>query len=242
MGVTCRYAIYWAPPAAAPLARIGEAWLGRNAETGRPVERTMLDGFSAAELAAITAEPQRYGLHATLKPPFRLTPGKSAGELEQALADFARRAPALAAPPLRLKRIGRFLALVPGHDVGIETLAAACVEHFDAFRARADAGEIARRSTARLTPAQEGNLLRWGYPYVMAEFRFHVTLTGPIDPATAARLEPRLAVLFADVMTVPVVIDALALFAEPAPGAPFRLVRRMALGSAMPKSSRVPPP
>jgi putative phosphonate metabolism protein len=232
--VTYRYAIYWAPPPDASLARIGGAWLGRNAATGRTVERTLLDGFAAAELEAITAEPRRYGLHATLKSPFRLAQGKSEAELEQALADFARRTPAVAAPPLRLKRISRFLALMPGHDAGIETLAAACVEHFDAFRAPADAAELARRRAARLTPAQEGNLLRWGYPYVMADFRFHVTLTGPIDAATAVRLEPRLAVLFAEVMTTPLVIDALALFAEPAPGAPFRLVRRVALGSATP--------
>jgi putative phosphonate metabolism protein len=225
--VTYRYAIYWAPPLDAPLARIGEAWLGRSAQTGRSVEPTPLDGFAAAELEAITAEPRRYGLHATLKPPFRLAPGKSAAELDEALADFARRTPALAAPPLRLKRIGRFLALVPGHDAQIEALAAACVESFDAFRAPTDAAEFAHRRTARLTPAQEGNLLRWGYPYVMADFRFHVTLTGPIDPATAARLEPRLAVLFAEVMTAPLVIDGLALFAEPAPGAPFGLIHRV---------------
>jgi putative phosphonate metabolism protein len=233
MGVTCRYAIYWAPPAAAPLARIGEAWLGRNAETGRPVERTMLDGFSAAELAAITAEPQRYGLHATLKAPFRLAAGRSAAEFDQALSDFARLTQPLTAPPLRLKRIGRFLALVPGHDAEIEKLAAACVETFDEFRAPPDAAELARRFGARLTPAQAANVERWGYPYVMADFRFHVTLTGPIDPATAARLEARLAALFAEVATTPLVIDAFALFAEPAPGAPFRLVRRVAFDSAV---------
>jgi putative phosphonate metabolism protein len=230
--VTYRYAIYWAPHLDTPLARIGEAWLGRSAQTGRSAEPTPLDGFAAAELEAITAEPRRYGLHATLKSPFRLAPGKSEAELEQALADFARGRRPLVAPPLRLKRISRFLALVPGQDAGIETLAAASVESFDGFRAPADAAELARRRRARLTPSQAGNLLRWGYPYVMADFRFHVTLTGPIEPATAARLEPHLAVLFGEVMTAPLVIDALALFAEPAPGAPFRLLHRVAFKPA----------
>jgi putative phosphonate metabolism protein len=229
--VTYRYAIYWAPPVAAPLAQIGEAWLGRSAETGRSLERIPFDGFSAAELDAVTAEPSRYGLHATLKPPFRLAPGKNPADLEQALADFARRTRPLSAPPLRLRCIGRFLALAPGHDAGIEGLAAACVESFDVFRAPPEAPELARRRAARLTPAQDANLARWGYPYIMADFRFHVTVTGPIDPATAARLEPHLRALFADAMTAPLVIDSLALFAEPAPGAPFRLVRRMALDS-----------
>jgi putative phosphonate metabolism protein len=229
-----RYAIYWAPPVVAPLAGIGEAWLGRNAETDRAVERTLLDGFSAAELEAVTAEPRRYGLHATLKPPFRLAPGRSLPELEQAIADFARRTRALSAPPLRLKRIGRFLALVPGPDAGIEALAAACVQRFDDFRAPPDTAELARRRATRLTPGQEANLERWGYPYVMAEFRFHVTLTGPIDAAMAARLEPRLAVLFAEAMTAPLAIDALALFFQPTPGAPFRLIQRAALESTTP--------
>jgi putative phosphonate metabolism protein len=227
-----RYAIYWAPPDDSALGRLGAAWLGRDAATDRPLARPAIDGFSANELEALTAEPRRYGLHATFKAPFRLAPGKSAAAFEQALAGFASRTRPVAAPPLRLKRIGRFLALVAGRHVGIDGLAAACVESFDEFRAPPEAAELARRRAARLTPAQAANLERWGYPYVMAEFRFHVTLTGPIDLATAAGLEPRLAALFAAAMTPPLAIDALALFVEAAPGAPFRLLRRMALSWA----------
>ncbi|HUC68378.1 MAG TPA: DUF1045 domain-containing protein, partial [Stellaceae bacterium] len=73
------------------------------------------------------------------------------------------------------------------------------------------------------------NLARWGYPYVMEEFRFHVTVTGAIDPTLADRLTPALETLFAPVLTLPLAITELALFTEPAPGAPFRLLRRAAL-------------
>jgi putative phosphonate metabolism protein len=225
-----RFAVYWAPPPSAPLAEIGEAWLGRSAESGVALARPLLPGFDAGEIEAATAEPRRYGLHATLKSPFRLAEGASAAALEAAFDDFARRQPGVSAPPLRLKRIGRFLALVPGaRTSALHTLAAAAVEAFDAFRAPPDAAELARRHAAGLSPAQAQNLARWGYPYVMEEFRFHVTVTGAIETALADRLAPALETLFAPILTLPLEIAELALFAEPAPGAPFHLIRRAAL-------------
>ncbi|MGO8914504.1 MAG: DUF1045 domain-containing protein [Stellaceae bacterium] len=224
-----RYAIYWAPPARSPLAEIGEAWLGRSAESGA-IGRPALAGVSRDTLDAATADPRRYGLHATLKPPFRLAAGRSAAALEQALARFARETPPVAAPALRLKRIGRFLALTPAARAPeLDALAAACVGRFDEFRAPADAAELARRRAATLTPAQEANLRRWGYPYVMAEFRFHVSLTGVIEVSLAERLAPLLAERFAAATAAPLEIKEIALFVEAAPGAPFRLMRRFAL-------------
>src|SRR5215469_910585 len=184
-----RYAIYWAPPDDSGLARIGAAWLGRDAVTDRALPRPTVVGFDDATLAALTAEPRRYGLHATLKPPF----GLATAATVQALAD-------------------------------------ACVAQFDAYRAPASDDEVARRNAAGLTPAQRANLRRWGYPYVMEEFRFHVTLTGPLEPATGNRLVPVLSALFAEVTAAPLAIDALALFVEPGRGQPFRLRRRFALG------------
>ncbi len=71
--------------------------------------------------------------------------------------------------------------------------------------------------------------MRWGYPYVMAAFRFHVSLTGAIESGLAERLEPVLAERFAAAMVPPLEINELALFTESAPGAPFRLARRFAL-------------
>jgi putative phosphonate metabolism protein len=225
--VTARHALYWAPPAGSILTRLGEAWLGHSAEGRTPDPRAAVPGFAGDELTVITAEPRRYGLHATLKPPFRLAEGRSEAALEAALAAFCRTRPVIVAPPLRLKRIGNFLALVPGERAPeIGALAAACVEAFDGFRAAPAAGELARRRAARLTPAQEANLTRWGYPYVMDEFRFHVTLTGAITREQAERLEPFLASLFAPAMAMPLEIGEISLFDEPAPGAPFRLVRR----------------
>jgi putative phosphonate metabolism protein len=231
--VTARYAIYWAPAAGSVLAVIGERWLGRDAVTERMLARQAVGGFDDGELAAITAAPRRYGLHATLKPPFRLARAVTEPTLEAQVAAFAKAQPPVSAPSLRLARIGRFLALVPGTpSEALARLAAACVETFDRFRAPAGVEELARRRGAGMTARQEENLRRWGYPYVMGEFRFHVTLTGPIDRATAARLKPHLEALFSPATTAPLEIGEIALFIQPAPAASFRLMRRFELSGS----------
>jgi hypothetical protein len=112
-----RHAIYWLPEG--PLGAWGAAWLGWDPGTGQEVPHP------DPALASLTEEPRRYGVHATLKAPFRLAPGRTEDELAQALAAFAARRGPAEAPGLRLARIGRFLALVPEDDAAINASAAA---------------------------------------------------------------------------------------------------------------------
>lgn len=229
-----RYAIYWVPPEESALSRLGAAWLGRDAATDRPFPRPAIAGFAENALVGITAEPRRYGLHATLKPPFRLVTGSGPAALEEELRAFAAGTAPVIAPALKVARIGRFLALVPAAPAAaVVALAQACVERFDRYRAPPPPEELARRRAAGLTPAQEAKLLRWGYPYVMDEFRFHVSLTGPIERAMADRLLPALTALFAPVLATPIELREIALFVEPEPGAPFRLRRRFGLSGEL---------
>ena len=102
-----------------------------------------------------------------------------------------------------------------------EALAGAAVDRFNALRAPLTAPEIARRNPDRLTERQRAYLDRYGYPYVKDEFRFHMTLTDPVTMAEAARIEPVLHRLLAPILATPIEIDAVALFVEPEPGAPF---------------------
>ncbi len=232
-GPTARYALYWAPVAGSSLATIGERWLDREAATDRELARQAISGFNDAELAAITAEPRRYGLHATLKPPFRLAREFTQPVLEADIAAFAEAQLPISTAPLQLARIGQFLALTPKtHSDALTALAEACVEAFDRFRAPAHGEDLARRRRAGLNRQQEENLRRWGYPYVMSEFRFHVTLTGPVDRAIAERLTPYLEALFSPATARPLNIGEIALFVQSAPGASFRLSRRFRLGAA----------
>jgi hypothetical protein len=192
--------------------------------------RPLLDGFDAACLAAFTAEPRRYGLHATLKPPFALADGANLAALRADLAAFTAVAAPVALPRLQLRRLDRFLALIPSAPCpALDDLAARCVMEFDRFRRPAAPAELARRRAAGLDPAEEAHLLRWGYPYVLDRFRFHVSLTGPLDSAEGDRLMAPLAALFEPAISQPIPLADIALFVEPEAGAPFRLLERFAL-------------
>ncbi|MFV0473741.1 MAG: DUF1045 domain-containing protein [Pikeienuella sp.] len=180
-----RYAVFYAPPKGSALARFGAAWLGRDAETGAGAAQPEIEGL---DLEAASATPRRYGFLCTLKAPFRLAEGTDAAGLEAALAVLAAGIAPFACAPLAVEPLGGFVAFRPGAScAALAALAAACVTGLDRFRAPAPESEIARRRAAGLTPAQEAHLARWGYPYVLDEFRFHLTLTGALSDAARGR-------------------------------------------------------
>lgn len=225
-----RHAVYWVP-APGPLAAWGAGWLGWDALTGRPAQHAEVPGLPRP-LPAITAEPRRYGLHATLKPPFRLAAGRTAGELAAAVGALAGALAPARADRLRLRRLGRFLALVPeGGEAAIRAVADAAVARLDGFRAPAGEAELARRRAAGLSAAEEANLGRWGYPYVMGAFRFHVTLTGPLGEGEAAAVEAALAPRLARLPLAPFALDALAHVVEEEEG--FRVLHRYPLSGPL---------
>jgi putative phosphonate metabolism protein len=230
-GAEARYALYWAPAAGSELERLGAAWLGRDAESAGVVPRPPIVGFDPTSLDQITAEPRRYGLHGTMKPPFRLAAGRSLAELENEIGHFATARAPVVAPPLKIAQVDRFVALIPSvPTASIGALAQECVAHFDRFRAPLSPKELERRRASPLTPSQENNLQRWGYPYVAGDFRFHVTLTGSLEASIAAKLISELQLFFAPVLTEPLHLREIVLFTEPTPGAPFQLQRRFSLG------------
>jgi len=231
--MSARFALYFAPVRGSLLARFGAAWLGRDAESGAPLAPPAVPGFDPARLAALTEAPRHYGFHGTLKPPFQLADGSDAAELRAALAVFAARQAAFTIPQLALRQIGDFLAFVPAHEVpALARLADACVSEFESFRAPPAATELARRQAAGLTPRQSALLARWGYPYVMEEFRFHLTLTGPVPEAPERnRLAAALAPLAAPVLAEAVPVQELCLFQQADRAAPFRLTDRFAFAA-----------
>jgi hypothetical protein len=115
----------------------------------------------------------------------------------------------------------------------IDLLAEDCVRCFDAFRAPPSDDELAKRRRAPLTATQEALLVHWGYPYVMDEFRFHMTLTARLAAPEASRLEAILSPLVAPLCGEALRIDAIGLFHQPAPEEHFRLVRRYRLAGTI---------
>jgi putative phosphonate metabolism protein len=229
--MTPRYAIYFAPRLGEALRLVGNAWLGRDAESGALLPQPAIVGISTELLHAVTAAPRHYGLHATLKPPFRLAPRLEESELRDALASFAARRPAIQIDRMSISTIGTFLALVPASSTtAVSEIAAQCVRHFDRFRAAPLAEETAQRLAAGLTPRQQVLVAEWGYPYVLDEYRFHITLTERIaDNALRQKMSDAIAVKFFGVLQEPVRIADLCLFAQTDRREPFRIIDRYPL-------------
>ncbi len=222
-----RYAIYFTPPEHGPLWRLGSAVLGYDAATGLDAAHPDDPLFHDPAMLAFTAEPRRYGFHATLKAPFMLAEGRTPDELAARLEAFALRQQSFAID-LDLVVLDTFLALMPREpSTVLQRLADDCVRAFDDFRAPLTAADRARRRPERLSPRQRDHLDAWGYPFVFSEFRFHMTLTGRLDPPGLRRFEPVLRRLFR-LVPQPTAIDAVALFRQDGPQSRFSLVRRFA--------------
>ena len=212
-----RAAVYATPAPDSALARLAAAWLGRDAFSGVPTRPA-----DAARDPQV-AEPARYGFHATLRAPFRPAPGVDLAALSDRLGALCAGRSAPVVDRLVLERLGDFFALVPAAPVpDIAALEGEVLDAFEPFRAPLTSDERTRRRPERLTERQRRSLDRWGYPFVRDDFRFHMTLTGPV-PGPAETLRVDLAAHFADVLGRPLPLDGLGLFVEPAPGAPFRV-------------------
>lgn len=219
-----RYAIYYVPTDGA-LASFGAAWLGWDVARATEVVQVAVPGISD-----VTSAPGRYGLHATLKPPFRLAEGKAFADLQSAIAPLAASCPPARCDGIELSRMGRFLALTPVGDASdLSRVARLCVADLDAFRAPPTDAELARRRQARLSDRQDEMLLRWGYPYVMEEFRFHMTLTGRLPKADIPRWTDAIEIRLPPLPN-PFVLDQIALVGE-RPDGRFELISRHSLGA-----------
>ncbi|MGV7213135.1 DUF1045 domain-containing protein [Bradyrhizobium sp. UFLA05-112] len=220
-----RYAIYYAADAESVLSRFGAGLLGYDAHGGRespfPAEALHL----ATDWHDVTADPRKYGFHGTLKAPMALAGGKTEAELVAACAAFAGKPRPI--PVIRpiVDSISGFIAVIPAEPVGeLTQLAADCVRDFDAFRAPLTANDRARRNPDRLPERQRDYLDRWGYPYVMEEFRFHMTLTGRLDAERRGPIVEMLRKRFAELRLVTLAIDRIALFRQENAAARFHII------------------
>ena len=220
-----RVAIYHTPPYEHPLTRAAADWLGRCAFTGAP---------KVASVAPdLTASARRYGFHATIRAPFRSIEGCDLGELEDRLAQFCGTAEPIAFERLALAELGSFLALVaePQPDA-LARLQRHVLELAEPFRAPLSEAEIGRRNPQQLTERQRRYLERWGYPYVLEDFRFHMTLTESLEAIVRRDVADKARAHFAEFVDRPYRLDALALFVEPAPGVDFTIRSIHPFGSA----------
>jgi hypothetical protein len=220
-----RIALYYAPEAHDPLHQRASAWLGRDAVSGAALPQKPVAGVDVAE---ITADARGYGFHATLKPPFRLQ-----GDVRAALQsarEFAARTAPFRLPPLHITDLDGFLALRESAPCpALHVLADGAVIALDAHRAPPTEAEIARRKPENLSPLQREYLAAWGYPYVFAEWRFHMTLTRRLTPAEKAIILPVVTEALGDAPGLGRSVADICVFAQAAPGAPFTILERLTL-------------
>lgn len=185
-----RVAVYYAPEPHSEHARAGQRWLALPGDASPPHDEpsplAALLGPEAAQ--AVLADPRHYGFHGTLKAPFRMKEGVALSHVLAEVEALASATEAFDLPPLAPAPLGPFLALQPQADgPELDAMAAACVTQLHHLAAPLNDLELAKRRRVSLSAQQEALMQRWGYPYVLQEFRFHMTLTGSLRGLAASQ-------------------------------------------------------
>lgn len=218
-----RYALYFAPPQ--PWRAAGDAWLGRSPETGAAIAPAA--GADPRQLDW-TSDPRHYGLHATLKPPFRLKAGTCAHDLDAAVRALAARSQAFDAP-MQCRELRGFLAWCLADDTQtlarMQALAADAVRSLDGWRESPSEAELERRRKTPLDPEHEAMLRRWGYPYVFDQFVFHITLSNKLQGRDLEDAERQVAAMSAPLLREPMPVKSVSLYVQPEAQAPFLVAR-----------------
>ena len=208
-----RYAIYFVPKG--KLAKFGRAWLGWDCRKGQYISSENAFSEPLADREYFTKKPRKYGLHATLKAPFRLQTTQNEPALRSAFHGFCNHQKPAASGNLTLSEQGGFISLRPQRQsAALFELGKNCLEAFDPFRAPLDQNELNRRRNACLNPRQNDFLHQWGYPYVLQEFQFHITLSSRLSILQREKIIPALKNLLAHELDCPLIIAHLALMGE----------------------------
>ena len=217
-----RYAIYYAAAPGSALDRFGAAMLGYDAYGG--CDLPFPEGVPP-DWRDLSEDPRKYGFHATLKAPMTLAEGMTEADVTATCKTFASAPRSIPIITPVVNSISGFIAVIPATpSAELQLLAADATREFNSFRAPLTAEDRARRNPARLSPRQCDYLDRWGYPYVMEEFRFHMTLTGRLDAGRRETVVAMLRERFAQIDLARLAIDRIALFRQDGATSRFAII------------------
>lgn len=223
-----RYAVYFLPAPDDPLWKFGSSVLGYDSYTCETVSSPGLGGaITEEDLAAWTQTPRRYGFHATLKAPFALAGDRTEKDLIEGVHALCDGRSPFSLGLLKISELGPFLALTPEDTPSaLSKLEADCVQMLERFRAPLSEQDLSRRLKSPLTDRQRQYLAEYGYPYVLDQFRFHMTLSGALDDDDRATFRSALEVAYREI-AAPVMIDAITVLGQAERTAPFQVIERV---------------
>ncbi len=232
MGERC--AVYYVPPADGRLWQRGCDWLGRDPETGRRTRPPRW--LPPARWRSIVAGAAYYGLHGTLKAPFRLARGADPDDLCRHVADLAHDHAPFYLPPLDLAMSHEQIVLGPVQPAPrLTRLALDCVHRLEHLRVPEPGDDGRYWGPWRCLAPDQRKLLRdLGYPHTGERFWFHITLTGVLTRRQRCRVWPLLRRRFAPVLRrddIPA--NEVAVFRRREHPERYVLYRRIPLGSSM---------
>ena len=225
-----RFAVYYLPKVDSQLGTLGNHWLGWSVSDGEFVDR-LTDPLIPKDIANVTKRAQKYGFHGTLKPPMQLKAEFGQTEFLSALRQLISTQRPFTIPEMHVRLIGNFLALTPSAPCHLlDQLATNLVVGLDDLRQPPDESEIAKRASVGLTKQQHLLLKKWGYPYVLEEFRFHLTLSDALHKDRSAALLDAARTIFSTATQSPIRISDVAAVGESETGM-FHLIERVPPGS-----------
>ncbi len=228
-----RYAIYFSPADDSALGIFGASVLRRHALESTPyINPDLPYNFDNTPYwLSCIKKPAHYGFHATLKAPFELAPGQTAASLLNDVSQFCATRKSMTLEGLEPRRTRRFDALAFAQQPdAVHRFANAVVEHFEPYRAPLGEADLARRHKDNLTPEHIENLERYGYPYVMNQFNFHMTLSGTQPDDESGWLQ-WLRTIYPMMVEEAPVLDRLSVFHQPDRNTPFTRIAEYPFGS-----------
>ena len=176
-----RYAIYYAPPKESSLEEFGRYWFGWDPLNAKLINNkhriNYLNRFGIKNLINIDKNvliAKKYGFHGTLIPPFKLNKNYSTNTLFKKNEEIAKKFK-------KFKKMNNFYAFVQNKkNNNINKLSNRLVRELFKFRSPLTKKEIDRRNPSKLSKLQLNILYKWGYPYLMSEFNFHMTLASEV--------------------------------------------------------------
>ena len=183
-----RYAIYYAPPKESSLEEFGRYWFGWDPLNAKLINNKQrinyLNRFGIKNLKNIDKNvliAKKYGFHGTLIPPFKLNKNYSTNKLFKKTDEIAKKFKKFKFYKFKLKKINNFYAFVQNKkNSNINKISNRLVKELFKFRSPLTKKEIDKRNPSKLSKLQLNILHKWGYPYLMSEFKFHMTIASEV--------------------------------------------------------------